>query len=114
MMPTRCAAMRCSSWRFSDLCKVAGDLKPHTLVRHKLPRTFSEELPGLPATRIKYHNLAEIESQVSASPPRTVSINRPCDVVVSAHASPKRLETGFPIGDRGERVQEVACRSSRA
>jgi hypothetical protein len=31
----------------------------------------------------------------SASPPRTVSINRPCAVVVSAHASPRERNPAF-------------------
>jgi hypothetical protein len=50
----------------------------------------------------------------SASPPSTVSIKRPCDVVVSAHASPMGFETGFLGGDRRERVQQVAGGSREA
>ena len=34
-------------------------------------------------------------SASSASPPRTVSIKRPCDVVVSAHVSPRDLKPAF-------------------
>jgi hypothetical protein len=42
----------------------------------------------------------------SASPPSTVSIKRPCGPCIA-----ERSETGFPIGNRRERVQQVARRS---
>jgi hypothetical protein len=38
----------------------------------------------------------------------TVSISRPCDVVVSAHASPSGPECAVAVGNGGEGVQQVA------
>jgi hypothetical protein len=38
---------------------------------------------------------ARIKSRYSASPASTVSINRPCDVVVSAHVPPRDLKPAF-------------------
>jgi hypothetical protein len=48
----------------------------------------------------------------SASPPKTVSIKRPCAVVVSAHVSPSDGKPAL-LGDRRERVQQVTGRSSQ-
>jgi len=59
----------------------------------------------------------------SASPPSTVSINRPCDVVVSAHVSPRDLKPAFlPViaasvfnrsrVDRGNRSNHVTTTTS--
>jgi hypothetical protein len=40
-----------------------------------------------------------------------VSINRPCDVVVATHVSPRDLNPAFFGGDRRERFQQVASGS---
>src|SRR3954471_22507475 len=52
------------------------------------PRAFARCLPSAVRARVRSRSN-------SANPPSTVNISRPCDVVVSAHASPGRLEAAM-------------------
>ena len=52
------------------------------------PRAFARSRPSPVRARIRSRSN-------SASPPSTVSISRPCDVVVSAHASPSDRKPAF-------------------
>jgi hypothetical protein len=52
------------------------------------PRAFARALPS--PVRLRMRSRSN-----SASPPSTVSISRPCEVVVSAHVSPKDRKPAF-------------------
>jgi hypothetical protein len=64
------------------------------------PRALARSRPSLVPARISSFSN-------SARPSKTVSIKRPCGVVVSVQVG-ERTKTGFLLGNRGERVQQVA------
>ena len=86
------------------LALVAAKNRLALLVRSELrlrpnltPRALARSRPSLVRTLIRSRSN-------SASPPSTVSISRPCDVVVSAHVSLSDRNPA-PCGDGGEGVQ---------
>jgi hypothetical protein len=71
------------------------------------PFATARARPSLVRARIKSRSN-------SAKPPSTVSIKRPCAVVVSAHVSPSDRKPAPLLGDRSQCVQQIARRSRKA
>jgi hypothetical protein len=78
-------------------CTVSFRLRPK-----RTPLAWARFRPSLVRARIKWRSN-------SASPPRTVSINRPCGVAVSAQGSPSdlKLAPALPITSRVLRRSRV-------
>ena len=72
--------------RFRDLMAVSFGFLPNLT-----PRAIALARPSPVLVMIRLRSN-------SANPPRTVSINLPCGVVVSAHASHERPEACLPFG----------------